>query len=62
MTDTLSATELRLWAERCLTQANDPRSTGDERDRLMKMRASLLQLAENADWLDGKRKAMASAA
>lgn len=55
MTDTLSASELRQWADRCLEQANDPRRTGDERDRLMRMRASLLHLAENADWLEGSR-------
>ena len=57
MTDTLSGAELRRWAERCIAQANDPRSSGDERDRLMRMRASLLHLAENADWLNGEHEA-----
>ena len=61
VTDTLSASELRQWADRCLAQANDPRRTGDERDRLMRMRASLLHLAENADWLEGGRTADRSA-
>jgi len=55
MTDTLTASELRHWAALCLVQANDPRRSGGERDRLMRMRASLLHLAENADWLGGSR-------
>ncbi len=55
MTDTLSASELRSWAARCLAEANDPRCSGDEYDRLMRMHASLLYLAQNSDWLEGRR-------
>jgi len=53
MVDTLSASELRYWAARCLTSANDPRCSAGDRERLLKMRASLLDLARNADWLAG---------
>lgn len=54
MPDTLNATELRRWAARCVNQANDKNCSGEERERLLKMRQSLLALAENADWLNGK--------
>lgn len=54
MTDCLSAPDLRRWAVRCLTQANDPRCFAEERERLLKMHAALLALADNADWLQGK--------
>jgi hypothetical protein len=53
MTDTLSALDLRRWAAQCEEQANDVRCSGEDRARLMKMRASLLALAESADWLEG---------
>ena len=56
MVDTVSARELRHWAAQCAEQANDPRRTGDERDRLMKMHDSLLAIAESADWLAGQPK------
>jgi hypothetical protein len=54
VTDTLNATELRLWAAHCLAQANDGMCSGEERDRLMTMHDSLLALAENSDWLEGR--------
>jgi len=54
VTDTLNATELRRWAEHCLAQANDGMCSGEERDRLMTMHDSLLALAENSDWLEGR--------
>ena len=53
MTDTLTASELRRWAAQCEAQAHDPRCSGSERDRLMRMRDSLLHLAKNSDWLEG---------
>jgi hypothetical protein len=53
MTDLLAASTLRRWASQCAAQANNPRSSGDERDRLLKMRAALLDLAETQDWLNG---------
>jgi|GEM_PF-5454513 len=48
------SSDLRRWAMQCIDQANDPRSSGEERERLMKMRESLLALADNQDWLNGK--------
>lgn len=45
----------------CAAAANDPRSSGAERDRLLVMRKALLELADAQDWLDGKRDAAISA-
>ena len=56
MTDTLNAAELRRWAMQCGAQADHPHASGDERERPLKMRASLLAIAADADWLDGKIK------
>jgi hypothetical protein len=55
MTDSMDAATLRRWAMQCMAQAEDPRSTGDERDRLMRMRLALLDLAKEHDWLEGRR-------
>lgn len=54
--DTLDSAGLRRWAMQCAASANDPRASGDERDRLLIMRKALLELAEAQDWLDGKRR------
>jgi hypothetical protein len=48
------ATELRQWADECRLQASNPRIDPSERERLLKMQTSLLELARNEDWLDGK--------
>ncbi len=48
------SSDLRRWAMQCIDQANDPRSSGEERERLMRMREGLLALADNQDWLNGK--------
>ena len=37
MPDTLSATDLRLWAAKCAADAADINCSGDQRARLMKM-------------------------
>lgn len=55
MTDLDNAATLRRWAMQCAAQADDPHATGDERDRLLKMRTALLELAETQDWLEGER-------
>lgn len=55
MTDTLNSSELKRWAAQCLAQANNPRASGEERERLLKMHTSLLALADNADWLAGQQ-------
>ena len=54
MPDTLNAAELRRWAMECGAKAYIAGCTPDESARLLKMRESLLALAENADWLNGK--------
>ena len=54
MTDQMTAAMLRRWATQCAAQAENPRASGDERERLLKMRTALLQLAETQDWLEGQ--------
>lgn len=54
MVDQAEAALLRQWAMQCFAQAQDPRASGDERERLLKMRTALLELAETQDWLAGK--------
>jgi hypothetical protein len=56
MVDAPSALELRTWALQCAQRADDPKCSGEDRARLLKMRASLLELADNADWLAGRRQ------
>lgn len=56
MTNLDNAAGLRRWAMQCAAEAEDPHATGDERDRLLKMRKALIELAEMQDWLDGDRK------
>jgi len=53
---TYTSVDLRRWAMECYAEATDPRASGDERDRLMRMRTALLALAEQEDWLAGKAK------
>lgn len=50
MPATLDADNLRRWAMQCEDQANDPRASGYKRARLMKMRESLLGLADEQDF------------
>lgn len=54
MVNTLRQEELRRWAARCKSQAEAPLVSGEESERLLKMRRGILQLARNAAWL--KRK------
>jgi hypothetical protein len=49
----MTAADLRRWAMQCGTQAHDPMMSGDERERLLKMQESLLDLASTEDWLNG---------
>lgn len=56
MTDMLESAELRRWAMQCGAQADNPRASGDERERLLKMQTALLELAHTQDWLAGQRK------
>ena len=54
MRDTLDAAALRRLAMQCGAEAEGDVCSAEERDRLLKMREALLDLAENADWLEGK--------
>ena len=49
----ISVADFRNWASQCNAQATNPRTSGDERDHLMKMRQALLALADNQEWFDG---------
>lgn len=57
MPDMLNAAELRRLAMRCSARAEEENCTTTERERLLKMREALLDLAQNADWLAGRRAA-----
>jgi hypothetical protein len=54
MPDTLNAAELRRHAMQCAARADDPSCPPAERERIMRIRESLLALARSADWLAGK--------
>lgn len=60
MHDTLNAASLRRLAMECAAKASRQDCNSEERDRLEKMRESLLALAIDADWLDGKCSPVAS--
>jgi hypothetical protein len=62
VTDQMSAVMLRRWAMQCAAQAENPRASGNERERLLKMRTALLQLAETQDWLEGQAARRVTAA
>ena len=50
MRATVNPDHLRRWALQCEDRANDPRASGHNRARLMKMRQSLLVLADEQDF------------
>jgi hypothetical protein len=54
MNTNMSAAELRHWAAQCDAQAKDPMISGDEYERLIKMRDGLLAVAESQEWLEGQ--------
>ena len=54
MIDQADSATLRRWARQCASEADNPRASGDERERLLKMRTALLELADTKDWLDGQ--------
>lgn len=53
MNTNLSSTDLRRWASQCDERRKDPMISGDEHERLTRMRDGLLAVAEEQDWLDG---------
>jgi hypothetical protein len=59
ITDQLASADLRRWAMQCAAQADNPGTSGDNRDRLLKMQAALLDLAHTQEWLEGRQKSNA---
>ena len=55
MPDTLNAAEMRRLAMRCSARAFEPDCGASERERMLRMREGLLEVAANADWLCGRR-------
>jgi hypothetical protein len=55
MTDVTDSATLRRWAMQCAAQADDPKTKPEERERLLKMRTALFDLADAQDWLDGRK-------
>jgi len=53
MNTNLSSAELRRWAAQCEACLQDPLISGDEHERLTRMRDGLLAVAEAQEWLDG---------
>jgi hypothetical protein len=54
MNTNLSAAELRRWAAQCDARAKDPLASGEEHERLVKMRDGLLAIAGQQEWLEGR--------
>ena len=52
--DTLDAAALRRMAMECAAEASGQQCAHEERERLLRMRESLLALANDADWLAGR--------
>jgi hypothetical protein len=53
MTASPTGDDLRRWAAQCAEKAQHAK-TPEERTRLLRMQASVLELAKTQDWLDGK--------
>lgn len=54
MPDTLNAAEMRRLAMECAARASEPDCGTSERERMIRMREGLLEVAANADWLSGR--------
>jgi hypothetical protein len=48
-----SGDDLRRWAADCAAKSKVTK-TNEQRDRLLKMQSSIIELAKTQDWLDGK--------
>lgn len=56
MPDTLNAAEMRRLAMQCAARADETGVSTDERERMLRMREGLLEIAASADWLAGRRE------
>jgi hypothetical protein len=54
MDTNLSAAEFRCWAEQGDRRSKDPMISGEEHERLAKMRDGLLAVANTQEWLEGR--------
>ena len=54
MNTNMSAADLRHWAAQCDAHAKDPMISGDEYERLIKMRDGLRAVAASQEWLEGR--------
>ena len=61
MPDTLNAAEMRRLAMQCAARAQEANVTAEERERMLRMREGLLEVATCADWLSGRRDPAAAA-
>jgi hypothetical protein len=61
MTDLMDSATLRRWAMQCAARADDPKIGEADRDRYLKMRTALLELARTHDWLEGRDSELRSA-
>jgi hypothetical protein len=59
MFDPLNGDELRLWAAHCEEKAKQAIWSRAEYEGLLRMRESLLALADTADWLGGRSRDLA---
>jgi hypothetical protein len=60
MPNTLNAAEMRRLAMQCAARASQFGVSADERDRMLRMREGLLEVAASADWLAGRWVAAAA--
>jgi hypothetical protein len=58
--DTLNAAEMRRLAMQCAARAQELSVSLEERERLMRMREGLLEVAACADWLAGRHGSIAA--
>jgi len=54
MPNTLNAAEMRRLAMQCAARAGQSGLSVDERERMLRMREGLLEVAAAADWLAGR--------
>lgn len=54
MNTNLSAAELRAWAYQCDRQLKEVFITGEQHERLVRMRDGLRAVAETQEWLEGQ--------
>jgi hypothetical protein len=59
--ETPTRVDLRRWAMQCGARASSAVCSADERERLLRMREALLDLADTEDWLSGTMRGQGAA-